>query len=1147
MSPFPWITWLRRCKHALTPTASPSRTPRRRRTTLRPAFELLEDRLTPATHTWIGGVDTLWSTAGNWGAGGSPLTDSSPTIFFDGNAAVGKTSVNNVGNISVVALQFLGSGFTLSSSLAGSKINVGSGGISSNNSSGINTISSDLVFDATRTVGVLAAGGSLRLSGVISGAGGLTKTGPSDLQLSGAGANTYSGPTTVSAGFLSLNKTAADGAVPGALSIGSSATAGTVTLQNVNQIANTSTVSLGRLGTFNLNNFGETIGSLNMSGGSVQLGGALLGLTGDVTATSAGSGLTITPATISGSSSALGLGLLASTTTFTVNDGPAADDLVISVPILGVGTLNKAGAGEMLWTAANVYSGQTNVNAGVLKITNAAGLGGSSGSGTGTVVASGATLDIGAPGATIAEALTLNGSGAGNAGALRFSNLTSSNPTNGLAGTITLTGSVTLASDTTINVVPTGPSTVKVSGAVRGVGGLNKVGAGLLELANATNPYQGATTVSAGTLVFDSANGLGSSSGTITLADGGTLAARGIFQMTRPLVLNGLGANAVSRGALVGSPPQDPSITVPGVTWAGPITLASDAAVDEINITGPIDGPGGLTAFDLVVLGGTTPNTYQGVTTADDGTLILEKTAGTNAIPGDLIIGDNVLNPNNAGAQGPDTFVAIAVAEQIPDTANVTINSDGSLAYKADETIGSLKLQGGGLGGFFPAGSPGTLILNGDVTVLGSPVASSFGTPVSLGSATRLFSFADPTAKLFVEIVLSGDPGVGLIKDGPGTMVFAANGSPPGSYYTGSTTVNGGTLQVGPFSTGVPPFTSAVTVNAGGTLSGVGPVGGISSFGGTIDPGPNGRMTVNGNVSFDAGTTYKVDISSSFNPPIEVDGLDVNGTVSLGNARLKPVFALGFISKVGDVYRVLNNDGTDAVVGKFSDQTGTPDTQGVPFLVGSQTFLLNYLGGTGNDVDLIHLNSPSQFDNRQVTSPVTEGTVATLRGTIVDPDTGDNFTLNVSWGDGSPPQTFTFAPDAPRDVSLQHLYQTSGSFTIGLSWQDDQGAGNSATLPIVVQNVPPVVSVGPPATIMRLGQTLSRIGSVSDPGLESETARVDFGDGSGAQTQAVGGNKQLQLKHRYRKAGKFHVTVTVNDGHGGVGTSSFQVVVKKAH
>jgi hypothetical protein len=206
--------------------------------------------------------------------------------------------------------------------------------------------------------------------------------------------------------------------------------------------------------------------------------------------------------------------------------------------------------------------------------------------------------------------------------------------------------------------------------------------------------------------------------------------------------------------------------------------------------------------------------------------------------------------------------------------------------------------------------------------------------------------------------------------------------------------------------------------------------------------------------------------------------------------------------------------------------------------------------GLPNDVRLTRESTftlhPVAFDNRQVTSPISAGGVATLTGTIDEPNPGENFFLTVDWGDGSAAQTFTFPPGTPPDVSLQHQYLQSGAFTISMSWQGDQSTGSSATLPLVVQPLPPTVSAGANVTL-RKSPVLDRVVSFSDPGQDSVTATVDYGDGSRAQPLAVGPNHQFRLHHRYRRRGKFDVTVRVRDSAGGVSMSSFLVVVKRPH
>jgi autotransporter-associated beta strand protein len=115
-----------------------------------------------------------------------------------------------------------------------------------------------------------------------------------------------------------------------------------------------------------------------------------------------------------------------------------------------------------------------------------------------------------------------------------------------------------------------------------------------------------------------------------------------------------------------------------------------------------IDGSGGITITSLIkdgtgsrltfngnstgilTIGGTTSNTYTGITLVRVGELDLAKTAGVNAVPGNLTIGDS------AGAPGSAT-VKLINADQIADASDVTINSDGVLNLNGkNETIDGL-------------------------------------------------------------------------------------------------------------------------------------------------------------------------------------------------------------------------------------------------------------------------------------------------------------------------------------------------------------------------------------------------------------------------------------------------------------------------
>lgn len=103
----------------------------------------------------------------------------------------------------------------------------------------------------TRT---LTTASALTLSGIVSN-GALTKAGASTLTLNGASANTYTGLTTVSAGGLTLAKSAGVDAISGDVLVNGT---GTLTLGASDQIKNTSSVEVATGGTFAMTTFNET-------------------------------------------------------------------------------------------------------------------------------------------------------------------------------------------------------------------------------------------------------------------------------------------------------------------------------------------------------------------------------------------------------------------------------------------------------------------------------------------------------------------------------------------------------------------------------------------------------------------------------------------------------------------------------------------------------------------------------------------------------------------------------------------------------------------------------------------------------------------------------------------------------------------------
>jgi len=168
---------------------------------------------------------------------------------------------------------------------------------------------------------------------------------------------------------------------------------------------------------------------------------------------------------------------------------------------------------------------------------------------------------------------------------------------------------------------------------------------------------------------------------------------------------------------------------------------------------------------------------------------------------------------------------------------------------------------------------------------------------------------------------------------------------------------------------------------------------------------------------------------------------------------------------------------------------------------------------------------------------VDEGSLLSRSLGLVDPGTEDTHTATVDWGDGGGPEGFAVAPDGTFDIT--HTYADDGDYTVRVTVADDEGDDSFDELVAHVANVAPTVDAGPDVSLAA-GTPVGRDVTFGDPGADTHTATVDWGDG-GAVEDLGAVVSPFGIAHAYGGNGPYDVTVTVTDDDGGVGVDTFRV------
>jgi autotransporter-associated beta strand protein len=438
-------------------------------------------------------------------------------------------------------------------------------------------------------------------------------------------------------------------------------------------------------------------------------------------------------------------------------------------------------------------------------------------------------------------------------------------------GTAILSGTLGLGGGTSTFDIADGAATtdMNVSGVISN-GAISKIGAGQLAFSGASaNTYTGLTSVTVGSLLLNKSSGVTSIPGDISVAGGtvtlgaanqiattstmtlssGTFDMAGFAEVMGTLIYQG--GTFTQGGAAVTLASASNALTMRNTTISGAVVLSGGGTVvfDNTNngtaiLSGTLNMSGSSTTFNIadgsaatdmnvsgtiangavtktgagtLAYSGGSANTYSGLTTVTAGTLDLNKTAGVDAIAGNVLINGGV--------------VTLSASNEIIDTAAMTITSGTFAMGASSETIDNLTFQGGTLtqsGGTLTLANATTALTMRDTTIPGAVILSSSGAVVfdntnngtatlsgtlNLGGAATSFNIGDGTSATDMDI--SGVISNGSVtKIGAGALAFSGGSA---NTYTGLTTVTAGTLNLNK-TAAVTAVPGNVLIN-GGTLS----------------------------------------------------------------------------------------------------------------------------------------------------------------------------------------------------------------------------------------------------------------------------------------------------------------------------------------
>jgi hypothetical protein len=499
------------------------------------------------------------------------------------------------------------------------------------------------------------------------------------------------------------------------------------------------------------------------------------------------------------------------------------------------------------------------------------------------------------------------------------------------------TGGMTNSGTITID---TGALGVEGGGTWTNSGTINAAGAFALE--------GGSTLSNSGTVNF-------LTDASISKSNGGTLINTGIVEKTGGTGTSLIDADFINTGGTI-----DADTGTIGIRGTGS-SLVNGAAMDAapgstinladgapVNYQGTITGTGGgtiaLNSGSVVIAGGnatfnmTSSKLFQwtaggtidvssgALTNARASTLNLMPTSGNSPVV--LTGAKGLVNLGTMIETGGDKLF-LENGTTLTNEKTFNIQSDGAVALSGGSTFintGTLeKTKGTGISLIFPdATGSGTLSNTGTVTVtsgtldIRAPVTQISGSTLTAGKWN-----VTGTSRVSATLTISSSGTLTTIGTGASVTLTGPTAHAVFTQLSGLTTLGGSlSLQKGQIFTTTGDFS-----NSGGKLT-VGAECILAVTGSYSD-------TSTATVTFQLGGTNSV-------PTFGQITSGASGTVTLAST-LKVTSTV--TPAIGTSFEIINNQGAGAVSGTFA---GLPE--GATFTVGTMTFEISYVGGTGNDV-----------------------------------------------------------------------------------------------------------------------------------------------------------------------------------------------------